>query len=58
MKIRQLFHVKNVCKNVKNNKFKWMYGLFVHNYRVAGLSTLDLTVSGITIPSLESIGQL
>ena len=28
----------------KINKFKWTYGLFVHNYRVAALSTLYLTV--------------
>ena len=30
----QLFHVKKS----KINKFKWMYGLFGHNYRVASLS--------------------
>ncbi len=53
MEKRLLFHVKMS----KINKFKWMYGLFGHNYRVASLSTLYLTVLGITIPSLKSIGQ-
>ena len=57
MEKRQLFHVKNVCKNVKINKFKWTYGLFDHNYRVAALSTLYLTVLGIIIPNLKLIGQ-
>ncbi len=48
MEKRQLFHIKNVYKNVKNNnKFKWTYGLFGHNNRVAALSTLYLTVLGI-----------
>ena len=31
--------------------------LFGHNYRVAMLFTLYLTVSRITIPSFKSIGQ-
>ena len=55
MEKRQLFHVKNVYKNEKKkiNKFKWTYGLFGHNYRVAALSTLYLTVLGIIIPSLK-----
>ena len=53
MEKKQLFHVKYVCKMSKINKFKWMYGLFGHNYRVAALSTLYLTVSGIIIPSLK-----
>ncbi len=47
MKKRQLFHVKNVFKNIKNQL----------NYRVAALSTLYLTVLGINIPILKSIGQ-
>ncbi len=42
----QLFHVKNVCKNVKINKIKWTYGLFGHKYRIATLSTLYLTILG------------
>ncbi len=33
------------------------FGLFGHNYRVAALSTLYLTVLGIILPSLKSIGQ-
>ncbi len=32
---------------------KWTYGLFGHNYRVAALSTLYLTVLWIIIPSLK-----
>ena len=44
-------------KMSKINKFKLTYGLFGHNYRVAALSTLYLTVLGIIIPSLKSIGQ-
>ena len=38
----------------KINKFKWTYGLFGHNYRVAALSTFYLTVS-VIIPSLKMI---
>ena len=41
----------------KINKYKWTYGLFDHNYRVAALSTLYLNVLVIIIPSLKSIGQ-
>ena len=37
--------------------FKWTYRFFGHNYWVAALSTLYLTVLGIIIPSLKSIGQ-
>ncbi len=55
MKIGQLFHVKNVCKNVKIQQ--WKYGLFGHNYRVAALSSLYLAVLGIIIPCLKLIGQ-
>ncbi len=44
---RQLFHVTNFCEKSKINKFKWTYGLFGHNYRVATLSTFHLTVLGI-----------
>ena len=33
----------------KINKFKWTYGLFGHNYRVAALSRLYLTVLEIII---------
>ena len=54
MEKRLLFHVKNV----KINKFIWTYGLFDHNYRVAALSTLYLTVSGIIIPSLNNCNLL
>ena len=36
---------------------KWTYRLFGMNYRVATLSTLSLTVSGIILPSLKVIGQ-
>ncbi len=46
-----------VCKNFKISKFKWTYGLSGHNYRVATLSTLDITVLGIIIPSLKSTRQ-
>ncbi len=45
-------------KMSKINKFKYTYGLFGHNYRVAALSTLYLTVLGIIIPSLKQIGQI
>ena len=56
--IKQLFNVKNVCKNVKNQHvINWTYGLFGKNYRVATLFTFSLTVSGIIIPSLKVIGQ-
>ncbi len=41
----------------KTNKFKWTYELFGHTYRVAALSTLYLTLLGIIIPSLKSLGQ-
>ena len=57
MEKRQLFHVKMVCKNVKINKFKWTYGLFDNNFRVAALSTLYLTALGFIILSLKSLGQ-
>ncbi len=43
--------------NVKINKFKCTYGHIDHNYRVAVLSTLYLTVLGFIIPNLKSIGQ-
>ena len=43
-----LLHEKNVRQNIKK-KHK--------NNRVATLSTLYLTVSSITIPSLKSVGQ-
>ncbi len=36
---------------------EWTYEHFGHNYRVAALSTLYLTVLEIIIPSLKSIGQ-
>ncbi len=36
---------------------KWTYGLFGENYIVATLTILYLTVLGIIIPSLISIGQ-
>ena len=42
-------------KMSKINKFKLTYGLFGHNYRVAALSTLYLTVIGIIMPILKSI---
>ncbi len=45
--IRKLFHVKNVCKNVKNQH--------VLNGLTANLYT---TVSRIIILSLKSIGQI
>ena len=51
MKKRQLFRVKNV----KINMFKMDVLTFSHNCRVATLSTLYLTVSGIIILSLNSI---
>ena len=39
---KSTIHVKNVCKNVKINKFKWTNGLFGQNYRVAAFFTLYL----------------
>ena len=55
MMIRQLFHVKNVCKNVKiQHVLNWTYGLLGQNFRVATLSTFYLTVLKIIIPSLKS----
>ena len=42
---------------VKCQKSTSLNGLFVHNYQVAALFTLDLAVLGIFIPSLKSIGQ-
>ncbi len=55
---KQLFHVKKVCKNVKNqNVLNCTDELFIEYYRVATLSTFSLTVSGIIIPSLKDIGQ-
>ena len=43
---------------VKMSKsLKWTYGPVGHNYQVDTLSTLYLTVLGIFIPSLKSIGQ-
>ena len=45
-------------KNIKNNMFKIGRTDFGQNYRVAIVSTLYLTVSGIIIPSLKFIGQL
>ena len=53
MEKKQLFYVKMS----KINKFKWTYWLFGHNYRVAALSTFYLTVIGIIIPRLKSVGQ-
>ena len=53
MKERRFFHVKMS----KNNIFKWTYELYGHNYRVAALSTLYLTVLGIIISNLKSLGQ-
>ena len=44
MNIRQLFQVKNVLKSQKSTFFKWTCGLFRHNYRVATLSTLYISV--------------
>ena len=43
------------CK--KSTCLKWTYRLFDHNYWVAALSTWNLTVLGISIPSLKPIGQ-
>ncbi len=52
MKKRRLFHVKKYVKISKINMFKWTYGLFSHNYRVAALNlSWYLTVLGI-IPKL------
>ena len=42
---------------VKINMIKWTYGHFGHNYRVAALSTLYITVLVFIITSLKSIGQ-
>ncbi len=46
-------------KNCQKSTFlKWTNGLFIYNYKVATLSTFDLTVIGITLPILQSIGQM
>ena len=41
----------------KSACLKWTYGLYDHNYQVATLSTLYLTLLEILIPILKSIGQ-
>ncbi len=57
--IKQLLHLKNVCRNVKNqHDLNWTYENFGQNYKVATLSTFCQTVSGIIIKSLKIIGQL
>ena len=52
MMIRLLFNVKMYVQISKIN----ICILFGHNYRVATLSTLYLTVLRINIPNLKSIG--
>ncbi len=54
MVIGQLFHVRNY---VKNYMFEINEKYFGQNHRVAVLSMLYLSLSGITIPSLILIGQ-
>ena len=51
------WQIYSSCKCKKSTCLIWTYGHFDNNYRVATLSTLSLTVSGIIIPSLKSIGQ-
>ncbi len=41
----------------KDENKKWIYGVSKNNYRVAILSRLYLTVPGIIIPGMKSIGQ-
>ena len=53
---RQLFLEKNASKNVKNQHA--LNGRMDFNYRVVTFSTLYLTILGIIIPSLKSIGQV
>ncbi len=56
MKIWQLFHVKDVCKNVNNQLVQnGRTDFFCHNCRIATLSKLYITVSGIIILSLKSV---
>ena len=59
MMIKQLFHVNDVLNKFKSTYLKGTYGLFFgQNKRVTILSTFHLTVSGIIIQSLISIGHL
>ena len=55
--IYQKSHQKFVFKKVEKLMFKWMYGHSGNAYRVATLSKLYLTTTGITMQSLKSIGQ-
>ena len=41
----------------KNDNIIWTNGLFGQNFRFATLSSFNTTVSGISLPSLKSIGQ-
>ena len=57
--IRQLYHVKDICKHVKKiNMFKMDVLNFVHTYRVPSLYAFYPTVSRIIILSLKWIRQL
>ena len=55
------YNIIPFCKCQKIEKsacFKWLYGLLGNNYRVATLPKSYLTVVGIIMQSLNSIGQL
>ncbi len=43
-------YFKNSCKNGR-------MGFFWEDYRVAAISTINLTVIGINMPCLKSVGQ-
>ena len=49
--------MKIVFKKENNHIKKLKYGLSCNNYRVATLPKLYLTVKGIIMPSLKSLGQ-
>ncbi len=48
---------KCMSKCQKSTCLKWTNERFGHDYRVATVSTLHLSVSGIITPTLSSIGQ-
>ena len=58
MVIWQLYHVYIYIRiDIKWTCLKGTFGLFGESYKDATLSILQLTVLGIAMPSLNSIGQ-
>ncbi len=55
MIIERLFHVTKLCQNNKNQPGKKIIRHFGQDLKVAKLSTLNLTVSEIMMPSLKLI---